>query len=74
MMQELLSAPVQNARLPLRCIDRAVEREIAYAKDWLPSGVLSLTADFFRDCVRYFTARIASVSRARGVRTFSSAG
>jgi ribonucleoside-diphosphate reductase beta chain len=35
----------------------AVELEIAYARDCLPSGVLGLNADLFRDYVQYIADR-----------------
>jgi ribonucleoside-diphosphate reductase beta chain len=35
----------------------AVELEIAYARDGLPSGVLGLNADLFRDYVQYIADR-----------------
>ncbi|MGC3966534.1 MAG: ribonucleotide-diphosphate reductase subunit beta [Pirellulales bacterium] len=38
-------------------IDEAVEREIAYAVDCLPRGVLGLNADQFRDYVRHIADR-----------------
>lgn len=38
-------------------IRHAVELEIAYARDCLPSGVLGLNADLFRDYVQYIADR-----------------
>lgn len=38
-------------------IRNAVELEIAYARDCLPSGVLGLNADLFRDYVQYIADR-----------------
>ena len=38
-------------------VDEAVEREIAYAEDCLPRGVLGLNADHFRDYVRHVADR-----------------
>ena len=38
-------------------IDEAVEREIAYAVDCLPRGVLGLNAEHFRDYVRHIADR-----------------
>jgi ribonucleoside-diphosphate reductase beta chain len=38
-------------------IDRAVQLEIAYAREALPRGVLGLTAEMFEDYVRYIADR-----------------
>ena len=38
-------------------IERAVELEVAYAKDCLPTGILGLNADLFREYVQYIADR-----------------
>lgn len=41
----------------IRLIQEAVELEIAYAKDCLPTGILGLSAPMFRDYVQYIADR-----------------
>lgn len=52
---EIWTAEVQ--RRVIAMVDEAVEREIAYAVDCLPRGVLGLNADHFRDYVRHVADR-----------------
>jgi ribonucleoside-diphosphate reductase beta chain len=52
---ELWTADLQQRIVHM--IDEAVEREIAYAVDCLPRGIMGLNADHFRDYVRHIADR-----------------